>query len=43
MKPFLALATLLALAACGADGEPTPPVAKSGVAITGSIQTGVSG
>lgn len=37
---FLALAALLTLAACGADGEPTAP---SGVGISGDVQIGVTG
>ncbi len=43
MKTLLALATLLALSACGADGEPTPPVAKTGVSVSGDVQIGVKG
>lgn len=40
MKPLLALAATLALAACGTDGAPTPPVAKSGLSVTGDVQIG---
>ena len=43
MKKLLALATILALAACGADGNPTPPASKSGVSVSGDVEIGVSG
>jgi hypothetical protein len=36
----LLLIAFLALAACGADGEPEPP-AKSGITVTGEAQVGV--
>ena len=36
----LALLSLLALAACGADGAPEPP-AKSGLVVSGEAQVGV--
>ena len=40
MKPLLLIATLT-LAACGADGPPTPPTkAESGLSITGSVRIG---
>ena len=39
---YLALAALLALGGCGADGEPTSPT-KSGVSVSGDLQIGVSG
>ena len=37
MRPILIL-TLFMLAACGADGAPTPP----GVAVTGEVAVGVT-
>ena len=43
MKFLFALTALLALAACGADGEPTPPIAKPGVSLSGDVQIGVKG
>ena len=43
MKTLLALAATLALAACGADGEPIAPAAKSGVSLSGDVQIGVKG
>ena len=43
MKILFAFAILLALAACGADGAPTPPATKSGVSVSGDVQIGVSG
>ena len=43
MKTLLALAATLALAACGADGEPIAPAAKSGVSVSGDIQVGIDG
>ena len=43
MKTLIAFAALLALAACGADGEPTPPTARSGVSVSGDVQIGVTG
>jgi len=42
MRILLTLSTLLALAACGADGPPTPPVAQPAVSITGEANVGVS-
>lgn len=39
LAPFALLALL---AACGADGEPEPPV-QPGVTITGDVQAGVVG
>lgn len=42
MTRLLAAFGLLALlAACGADGEPTPPPAKSGISISGDARFGV--
>jgi hypothetical protein len=38
--PRLILIACLALAACGADGEPQPP-AKPGIGLTGEAQVGV--
>jgi hypothetical protein len=44
MKPtLLALAALLALASCGADGQPTPPAATPTVGVSGDVQIGVTG
>ena len=43
MKILLALATLLAISACGADGDPTAPTAKTGVSVSGDVQIGVKG
>ncbi|MGV8950634.1 MAG: hypothetical protein ACOH2M_05975 [Cypionkella sp.] len=37
-KPALALLALLILAACGADGNPTPP----GVTLSGDARVGVT-
>jgi hypothetical protein len=42
MKTLLAIAYLLALAGCGADGAPTAPT-KSGVSVSGDLQIGVKG
>lgn len=38
---FLSLIALLALTACGADGQPTPPAA-SGVSLSGDARVGVT-
>ena len=44
MKPvFFAFIALMALAACGADGNPTPPAAKTGASVSGDVQIGVKG
>ena len=45
MKPVLAaLALVLALAACGVDGEPErPDRATTGVSVTGSVSVGIGG
>ena len=43
MKTLLAFAATLALAACGADGEPSAPTVKSGVSVSGDVQIGVKG
>ena len=40
MRPLIALA-FLALAACGADGEPEP--VKGGITIGGEARIGISG
>ena len=40
---LIALAALLALASCGADGAPVAPSAKFGVAVSGDVQIGVTG
>lgn len=42
-RTLLAVAALVALAACGVDGEPTPPGGDSGVTISGEARIGVSG
>lgn len=41
-KPFLIL-SLLALAACGADGAPERPAQKATITITGEAAVGVKG
>lgn len=38
----LAVLALLTLAACGADGAPTKPAPKPGVAISGEAEIGVT-
>ena len=43
MKTLLVLAMVASLAACGADGTPTAPVAKSSVSVSGELQIGVEG
>jgi len=40
MKPFAILSILFLLAACGADGKPVAPAAKSGISISGDAQIG---
>ena len=43
---ILAILSLLTLAACGADGAPTPPskaTAQPGLAVTGQVKVGLSG
>jgi predicted small lipoprotein YifL len=45
MRPLAALAILITLSACGADGEPTPPAqstAQPGLTISGEAKLGVS-
>jgi hypothetical protein len=44
MKRALVLA-FLALAACGADGEPEPPAGAppAGLTVTGSVEVGITG
>lgn len=38
----IAVATMLAtLVACGVDGKPTPPAAKTGLVISGDARMGV--
>lgn len=37
---LIATLALLALAACGADGAPTPP--QDGMAITGTVSAGIA-
>ena len=39
----LSLLVTAILAACGADGEPTPPPAKPGVTVSGQVKVGVGG
>jgi hypothetical protein len=41
MRLILAFATLIALAACGADGAPQPPGTTTGVTVTGEVSAGV--
>ncbi|WP_323784836.1 argininosuccinate lyase [Thalassovita sp.] len=44
MKPVLIVIALLALAGCGADGEPTAPAPKTsqpGITISGEATIGV--
>jgi hypothetical protein len=36
MKPIIAIVSLAALAACGADGEPTPPQVAGQVTMSSS-------
>ena len=43
MIRLLALAAILAVAACGVDGPPNAPAPKTGVSVTGEIAVGVSG
>jgi predicted small lipoprotein YifL len=43
MTRILALAGILALAACGVDGPPKTPAPKPGVSVTGEVAVGVSG
>jgi predicted small lipoprotein YifL len=40
---LLAIAAILALAACGVDGPPKAPTTKPGVSVTGEVAVGVSG
>ena len=40
---ILAIAATLSLAGCGADGAPTAPAAKPGIAVSGDVQIGVKG
>ncbi len=45
MRPMLIL-SLLALAACGADGAPIPPsqsAAQPGVSVSGQVKAGIVG
>jgi predicted small lipoprotein YifL len=42
MRPALFLA-LLALAACGADGAPTPPPATQSTAVSAGVTVGTGG
>ena len=41
-RSLAVLAALLALASCGADGAPKPPV-KQAVSLTGKVEVGVAG
>jgi predicted small lipoprotein YifL len=43
MTRMVALAAILALTACGVDGPPRSPAAKTGVSVTGEVAVGVSG
>ncbi|NBE07016.1 argininosuccinate lyase [Paragemmobacter ruber] len=38
-----ALALIALLAACGADGPPVPPSQATGLAVSGSVETGIVG
>ncbi|MCV2874102.1 argininosuccinate lyase [Defluviimonas sp. WL0050] len=42
MRICLSLLIAATLAACGADGEPTPP-AETGVTVSGQVKVGVGG
>lgn len=42
MKRLALLLALLSLAACGADGAPTPP-AEPGLSVSGQVKVGVGG
>ncbi|MCB2095574.1 MAG: argininosuccinate lyase [Rhodobacteraceae bacterium] len=42
MKAITLLLAALALAACGADGEPTPPQA-AGLTVSGQVKVGIGG
>ncbi len=41
MRAVAIILALLALTACGADGEPERPPAKTGVTVTGTADIGV--
>ncbi|HPE24703.1 argininosuccinate lyase [Albidovulum sp.] len=45
MKPLAALAILIALASCGADGAPRPPAPEpaTGLSVSGQVKVGISG
>lgn len=42
MKRLALLLALFSLAACGADGAPTPP-AEPGLSVSGQVKVGVGG
>jgi len=42
MKVLMALVAVVLVAACGVDGEPETPSAKSGVTISGEARVGVT-
>lgn len=39
---LISLVTLLALAACGADGPPERPSAPAGITISGTVEAGIA-
>ena len=45
MKQMLVILSLAALAACGADGEPEPPVktGQTGLSVHGTVSVGITG
>jgi len=44
-KPFLPLALIVLLTACGVDGDPVPPseaTPPSGLSVSGTVEVGIS-
>ncbi|MDH5451710.1 MAG: hypothetical protein OEY05_02000 [Paracoccaceae bacterium] len=41
MKAIALLLSILTVAACGADGKPTPP--ESGLSVSGQVKVGIGG